>query len=96
MIEQVLIKKTLKAGNDVWLEGSIINSPLPKVLIEEVRLRTGTVEVLKDGEAKDKLVFVAQRVDNRPAAATTSTVVKTTPPTVNVLKPKLRRRKSND
>ena len=92
MIEQILIKKTLKAGDNVWLKGSIINSPLPKILIEEAKLETGTVEILKGGEAKDKLVFVAQRVDNRPDA-TTSTVIKTTPPKVNQLKPKLRRRK---
>ena len=95
MIEQVLIKKTLKAGNTVWLEGSIENSPLPDTLIEEVDKKTGTVEVLKGSnkEKPSKLVFAAKKVVPPPAVGTTSTVVKTGPPKISKPKPKLKRRK---
>ena len=93
MIEQVLIKKTLNARKNIWLEGSVINSPLPNALIEEAELGTGNVEVLSTSEKNaTKTIFVAQRVDE-PKDTTTSTTMKTTPPKVNVLKPKLRRRK---
>lgn len=46
-IEKVVIKKTLKAGQDVWLEGVTLQSPLPPEILQEVYLGTGTVEVLE-------------------------------------------------
>lgn len=91
MIEQIIIKKTLKAGNQIWEEGSVINSPLPKVLIEEANLKTGTVEITK-GRDEGKLIFVAQKADKREGG-TTQTSKYPGPPKINKLKPKLRRRK---
>jgi len=74
MIEQLLIKKTLKAGDTVWVEGSIQNSPLPTVLLEEVRLATGTVEVLRGSkdESSSKLIFVAKKVEEKNEITTTT------------------------
>jgi hypothetical protein len=92
MIEQVIIKKTLKAGKKTWEEGAIINAPIPQVLIEEVEMGTGIVEVVKrnDNKSGEKLIFVAQKVEN---TSPTNTTVKTTPPKINKLKPVLKRRK---
>jgi len=95
MIEQIMIKRTLKAGNTVWLEGSIIDSPLPKVLIEEAERGTGTVEVTKGDikSNKTRTIFVAQRVDGRTDGTTSTTSEYAGLPKVNKPKPKLRRRK---
>ncbi len=105
MIEQVLIKKTLKAGSNVWLEGSIVSSPLPDVLIQEAEAKTGTVEVVKgDAGTKTKTIFVAKKVDERKkdvqvsseTSASTVPIPPPPPPTPvkeNKPKPKLRRRK---
>jgi len=105
MIEQVLIKKTLKAGDTVWLEGSIEISPLPTVLLEEVRLSTGTVEVLKrsNNEGSNKLVFVAKKVEEKNEITTTTSqsklesgvILKSVPPPKQLPKhkPQLVRRK---
>ena len=88
MIEQLLIKKTLKAGDTVWVEGSIQNSPLPAVLLEEVRLKTGTVEVLKGSkdESPSKLIFVAKKVEE--ADNTTTTTSQSIIESGEVVKPK--------
>jgi len=97
MIEQVLIKKTLKAGDNIWAEGSIENSPLPDVLLEEVRLNTGTVEVLKgsNNESPNKLVFVAKKVEENEVTTMTTqvktesgAVLKSVPPPKQLDKPK--------
>ena len=97
MIEQLLIKKTLKAGDTVWFEGSIENSPLPAVLLEEERLNTGTVEVLKgsNNETPNKLVFVAKKVEENEITTTTTQVktqsgevLKSVPPPKQLDKPK--------
>ena len=94
MIEQVIIKKTLKAGKNVWLEGSVLTSPLPKVLIEEVERQTGTVEVVKGDQKSDitKTIFVAKRVDEK-SEISTATSLKVESSKVNEPRPKLRRRK---
>ena len=98
MIEQVLIKKTLKAGDTIWVEGSIENSPLSQVLLDEVRLGTGTVEVIKQGrsESPEKLTFVAQKVEEKAGVTSTSAVqTESGSAVVKDLKPKpiLKRRK---
>ena len=64
-IERVKVKVTLKAGDQEWVEGRIVSAPIPDVLLEEVRLQTGTVEVLKEGKSIDngKLVFRTKRVE---------------------------------
>ena len=79
MIEQVLLKKTLKAGETIWAEGSIIDSPLPKILLDEIRFKTGSVEVLKrdDSQPSEKLTFVAQRVDEENIVTSTAAQIKT-------------------
>lgn len=46
-IEKVRIKKTLKAGPQVWLEGAVLTPPLPPDILKEVDNQTGTVEVLE-------------------------------------------------
>jgi len=95
MIEQLLIKKTLKAGDTVWLEGSIESSPLPAVLLEEARLGTGTVEVLKGSkdESPGKLIFVAKRVEETDKTTTTTSQSIVESGEVVKPKPKLIRRK---
>lgn len=47
-IEAVKVKilKTLKAGKKIWLEGEVLDSPLPTEILLEVKLRRGTVLVL--------------------------------------------------
>lgn len=50
-IEAVRVKTTLKAGGNKWRKGSTIfkttKKPIPQDLLMEVRLKTGTVEVLR-------------------------------------------------
>lgn len=102
MIEQVLLKVTLKAGDKVWEEGKIVgpSPPVPDVLLEEVKLGTGNVEVLKEsGSVKsNKLIFVSQRVDEKGATTMTSMGSPTPskplpPPKKSEPKPLLRRKK---
>jgi len=96
MIEQVMIKKTLKAGDTVWIEGSTHNSPLSEVLLEEIRMKTGTVEVLKrrNEETSNKLVFVAEKVEEKSGTTQTSEVqTKSGPLAVGKSKVRLKRRK---
>ncbi len=45
-IEKVRLLVTLKAGKKVWLEGEVLESPLPLEIHEEITRNTGTVEVL--------------------------------------------------
>jgi len=99
MIEQVLVKTTLQAGDKIWVEGALINAPIPEVLLEEIRLETGTVEVVGKSPNSSKLVFVAQRVEEKAGPDVTtltsmSTPVKPKRP-AKVMKPKplLKRRK---
>jgi len=73
MIEQVKIKKTLKAGKTVWEEGRVLNSPLPRAILEEVTLGTGTVQVLKEG----KEIFKSSEVKWSAKGTNTTTVTKT-------------------
>jgi hypothetical protein len=89
MIEQVLIKKTLKAGETIWAEGSIIDSPLPEVLLDEIRFETGSVEVLKrdDSQPSEKLTFVAQRVDEENTVTSTTSQIQTETGVVALKKP---------
>jgi hypothetical protein len=53
-IEQVRLLRTLKAGKNVWVEGSYFpNNQYPSIphdLLLEVALNTGTVEVTKKSE----------------------------------------------
>ena len=68
MIEQVLMKTTLKAGDKIWVEGALIDAPIPEVLLEEIHLGTGTVEVIKkvgSHSPTDKLIFVAEKVKEK-------------------------------
>lgn len=46
-IETVKVKKSIKAGDLVYLEGEIFNAPdIPKVIMDEVRHEADTVEVI--------------------------------------------------
>lgn len=105
MIEQIVMKKTLKAGETIWEEGKILTSPLPEILLEEIELQTGTVEVLKktNNEKPGKLVFVAKKVEGEEETTTTTSqsksesgaVLKSVPPPKQLPKegPMLARRK---
>lgn len=59
-IEQVRLLKTLKAGKNVWVEGSYFPNvqypSIPHDLLLEVALNTGTVEVTKKSE-ENVIVF---------------------------------------
>ena len=46
-IEKVLIKTTLKAGQNVWQKGMVLTQPIPKDILNEIYSNTGTVEILK-------------------------------------------------
>lgn len=67
-IEQVRLKKTLKAGKNVWVEGSYFpNAQYPSIpheLILEVNLNTGTVEVTKRSEEPKIKVPKSSKKDN--------------------------------
>jgi hypothetical protein len=45
-IEEVRLKVNLK-GNQYWEKGLVVKAPIPAELLQEVKLNTGTVEVLK-------------------------------------------------
>lgn len=53
-VEQVRLLKTLKAGDQVWVEGSYFPNreypSIPPDIILEVKLGTGTVEVTQQSE----------------------------------------------
>jgi hypothetical protein len=60
-IEKIRLLKTVKAGSKVWVQGSEISSPIPPVLLQEIKLNKNTVEILKitpdnvvGGESSDK------------------------------------------
>lgn len=59
-VEQVRLKKTLKCGENVWVEGSYFPNDqypsIPSDILLEVALNTGTVEVTKQSE-EDPIVF---------------------------------------
>lgn len=65
-IEQVRLKKTLKAGKNVWVEGSYFPNDqypsIPQDILIEVHLNTGTVEVTKFG--KEPKVKVPESKDH--------------------------------
>lgn len=46
-IERVRLLTTLKAGEQVWVKGKILTSPIPADIITEIKNQTGTVEVLE-------------------------------------------------
>ena len=63
-IEKVMLKVTLKAGKNVWEEGSVLTAPLPPDILDEIYRQTGTVAVIEgDQRNQTKLTFVAQRVE---------------------------------
>ena len=89
MIEKVRINTTLKAGNTVWEEGAILESPLPPDILNEIHAQTGTVSVIKGTSLpENKLVFVAERVKEE---ASTMTTMMPIPDPVTKPRPKLRR-----
>jgi len=56
-IEQVQLTVTLKAGEKIWAKGEVISSPIPHELLDEVKLNTGTVKVLKQADVKKDVLF---------------------------------------
>jgi len=90
-IEKVMLKVTLKAGKNVWEEGSVLTAPLPPDILDEIYRQTGTVAVIEgDQRNQTKLTFVAQRVEETASSMTT---MQTPPPENSRPKPKLNRRR---
>ena len=90
-IEKVMIKVTLKAGKNIWEEGTVLTAPLPPDVLDEIYRQTGTVSVI-DGDQMNqtKLTFVAQRVEDTASSMTT---MQPAPDPVSKPKPKLLRRR---
>lgn len=61
MITKVRLLKTLKAGNSVWVEGTILPNlefpSIPADILNEVRYDVGTVEVLETKKAPPIPIF---------------------------------------
>lgn len=78
-IEQVKLRRTLKAGKNVWVEGSYFPNreypSIPHEILSEVRLNTGTVEVTKKGEPE--LFIPPKMLNDRGDRTSTSVNVKT-------------------
>jgi hypothetical protein len=78
-IEQVRLKKTLKAGKIVWVEGSYFPNKeypsIPQDLLLEVALGTGTVEVTKQSE--EKVITLPKKAATAPDLTSTSSDVST-------------------
>ena len=45
-IESVKMLKTIKAGKKIFLEGAVMKPPLPKEILDEIILNTGSVHVV--------------------------------------------------
>ena len=45
-IESVKMLKTVKAGKRIFLEGAVMQPPLPKEILDEIIHNTGTVHVI--------------------------------------------------
>ena len=93
IIEKVLIKTTLKAGNVVWQKGQTLTAPIPEDILAEVKANTGTVEVLKQGRALYNKPALVSKAKLKKATTTTtikeeSGVTTTTAPPVVKTKPK--------
>jgi len=78
-VEQVKLLKTLKAGKDVWVEGSYFpNKEYPSIphdILLEVLRDTGTVEVTKQSE--DKVIQLPVKAKTSPVLTSTSSDVAT-------------------
>ena len=91
IIEKVLIKTTLKAGNMVWEKGQTLTAPIPEDILAEVKANTGTVEVLKQGRDLYNRPALVSKTKLKKATTTTTieeeagTTTTTAPP---VVKPK--------
>ena len=92
MIEKVILTKTLKAGQKVWEEGTVLEAPLPPDILNEIYAQTGLVKVIQgEPRSEAKLVFVAERV-KETATSMTTMATKHTPIEEVKSKPTLRRR----
>ena len=94
-IEKVHINTTLKAGKDVWDEGTVLTAPLPQAILDELYASTGTVSVIEGNQItnKSKMVYVAERV-KETATSMTTMAVEPAPEPVSKPKPKLNRRRA--
>ena len=91
MIEKVIMKVTLKAGENVWEKGAVLTAPLPPDILNEMYSNTGTVEVVSgDHRTSTKLVSVPQFKEEQASSMTTMEMPK---PEDSEPKPKLLRRR---
>ena len=78
-IEQVKLLRTLKAGKNVWVEGSYFpNDKFPSIphdILLEVMRGTGTVEVTKQSE--EKVIQLPVKAATSPKLTSTSSDVET-------------------
>jgi len=56
-ITRVRLKVTLKCGSKVWGKGMVLGEPIPVEVIEELRLKTGAVEVVASEEVPPRPVL---------------------------------------
>ena len=71
-IEKVKLLKTLKAGSRVYLKGEEFASPeIDEVLLNEVRIGTGTVKVLKYKKPAPSLKLIRKKVVDKEATIST-------------------------
>lgn len=60
IILKVRLIKTLKAGDMIWVEGEVLpknGEPLHPVILDEIHLETGTVEILEKETRPDQKGF---------------------------------------
>jgi hypothetical protein len=78
-IEQVRLKRTLKAGKNVWVEGSYFPNKeyasIPHDILLEVALGTGTIEVTKQFE--EKVIQLPAKAEVAPELTSISANVST-------------------
>ena len=72
---KVKVKKTLKAGSNIWEEGVILDYPFPPEIQQEIDLQTGTVELIGGGQSKT-VHGTARRVDHKSYEVRVRRIVK--------------------
>ena len=75
-VESVRLKRTLKAGNDIWLEGTVFpneNCPsIPDEIMREIMANRPTVDVSYKEQGGDSIIqFVSKPIFENPEEQTT-------------------------
>lgn len=62
-IERVRILKTLKAGLEVWEKGQEYSAPIPRILLQEIAEKTGTVMVVAETAKTEATTTPAEKFE---------------------------------